>query len=695
MLFTVVSVISLSPSAFADHSEVTIEAAAGSGAPGCEETDDGCYIPSTATVDVGGVVIMSNPDTAAHTFTAGTPSDGPSGEFDTGLLMAANSFEWSPDTVGEVPYFCMVHPWMIGTIIVQEVEAAEETMMMEEEETMMMEEEETMMMEEEETMMMEEEETMMMEEEETMMMEEEETMMMEEEETMMMEEEETMMMEEEETMMMEEEETMMMEEEETMMELPEGAVEGLNIGDTALWVEISGDRVYISNPAEGSIHVIDATTNKVINTIQSMVGVTVLEVVEDKNKLYASVMEHAPIQVYDLTTGASLGEIDIGEPIVTQWSKADKNYGQREYIHIQTNAIGLKYNPNTELLYAAHSTVNHVNVIDTNNDQDLGDIPVGKTPLMIEIDQERNIGYVTNWETNDVSVLDLESNEQIKTLNTGFVPDQMEIDYDNNRLYVTHHGSPHVSVIDLRTQEIETKIQLDGPTHALALDTINDILHVTYLPESGVTGPGLPGKVEFIETGTNQVVGDFSIPDNPFTIDIDSENQKLYASIVEDGVIFIVDLNGDPDYQEILVQAEETAPTVSSTEEPGGGCLIATAAYGTELAPQVQLLREIRDNTIMSTGSGASFMAGFNSLYYSFSPTIADMERDNPMFQETVRAFITPMISTLSIMTLAEPGSESDVLGLGISVIALNLGIYIAAPAIVGFAISKQLKSRK
>ena len=111
------------PAAFADHSEVTIEAAAGSGAPGCEETADGCYIPSTATVDVGGVVIMSNPDTAAHTFTAGTPADGPSGEFDTGLLMAQNSFEWSPETVGEVPYFCMVHPWMIGTIIVQEVGA--------------------------------------------------------------------------------------------------------------------------------------------------------------------------------------------------------------------------------------------------------------------------------------------------------------------------------------------------------------------------------------------------------------------------------------------------------------------------------------------------------------------------------------------------------------------------------------------
>jgi len=137
---------------------------------------------------------------------------------------------------------------------------------------------------------------------------------------------------------------------------------------------------------------------------------------------------------------------------------------------------------------------------------------------------------------------------------------------------------------------------------------------------------------------------------------------------------------------------------VIKTEKPeskGGGCLIATAAYGTELAPQVQFLREIRDNTVMSTSSGIAFMSGFNQLYYSFSPTIADMERENPMFQEAVRAFITPMISTLSIMTLADDGSEVEVLGLGISVIALNLGMYIAAPALIGIKVHNHIKSRK
>ena len=121
IILSIVLLITLSfPLVSADHSEVTIEAAQGSGAPGCEETAEGCYIPSTATVDVGGKVIMLNPDTAAHTFTAGSPIDGPSDEFDTGLIMAGSSYEYSPNTVGEIPYFCMVHPWMKGIIMVQE-----------------------------------------------------------------------------------------------------------------------------------------------------------------------------------------------------------------------------------------------------------------------------------------------------------------------------------------------------------------------------------------------------------------------------------------------------------------------------------------------------------------------------------------------------------------------------------------------
>ena len=118
-----------------------------------------------------------------------------------------------------------------------------------------------------------------------------------------------------------------------------------------------------------------------------------------------------------------------------------------------------------------------------------------------------------------------------------------------------------------------------------------------------------------------------------------------------------------------------------------GGCLIATAAFGSELAPQIQLLREIRDNKVMNTAMGASFITGFNQLYYSFSPTIADMERDNPAFKELVKIGITPMISSLSIMSAAD--SEQEIIGSGIGVILLNVGMYFVAPAMLFFSIKK------
>jgi len=139
---------------------------------------------------------------------------------------------------------------------------------------------------------------------------------------------------------------------------------------------------------------------------------------------------------------------------------------------------------------------------------------------------------------------------------------------------------------------------------------------------------------------------------------------------------------------------EKGSEGIGEIQEKGGGCLIATAAYGSELAPQIQFLREIRDNTVMSTASGAYFMNGFNQFYYSFSPNIADLERENPAFQETVRLFITPMISSLSIMTLADQGNDLQVVGLGMSIIALHLGMYVAAPAFVGITINKKLKSK-
>ena len=479
VLFAIISVISITP-AFADHSEVTIETAAGSGAPGCEETAEGCYIPSTATVDVGGKVIMSNTDTAAHTFTAGTPEDGPSGEFDTGLLMAANSFEYSPDTVGEIDYFCMVHPWMQGVIVVQEVEA-EETMVKETHE-------------------------------------------------------------------------------EKMMAIKTIVVEGVD--------------VTMASPIEGSAE--------------------------------------APVTIIEFG--------DYQCPKCDQWFQNEKPTITSDYIN--TNKAKLYF---VDFPFLGQDSDNAANASYCANDQGM----FWEYHSMLYNNQG---GINEGWATVDAlkqfgADLDLDTHEFNECIDSNMHTDRVSY----NKQVGTSNGVEGTPVFIIIGSDGTTE-RIDGPQSS---DTFGEVI--------------------------DAMLG-----------------MSMEEALAESG--------------EKLKETEEMMETTPEESE-GGGCLIATAAFGTELAPQVQLLREVRDNTVMSTTSGAAFMTGFNQLYYSFSPTIADMERENPMFQEAVRVFITPMISTLSILILAEDGNELQVFGLGVSIIALNLGMYIAAPAIAGFAISKRLRN--
>jgi len=158
--------------------------------------------------------------------------------------------------------------------------------------------------------------------------------------------------------------------------------------------------------------------------------------------------------------------------------------------------------------------------------------------------------------------------------------------------------------------------------------------------------------------------------------------------------------NGVDDFDSQLSRFEETIDSFeilskdSSIDEPieeGGGCLIATATFGSELSPQVQQLRELRDNQLLQTEAGTNFMNSFNDFYYSFSPYIADYERENPVFKEVVKIAITPMLSSLSLLNYVEIDSEAEVLGYGISLILLNIGMYIGIPASMILGIRKYI----
>jgi len=137
--------------------------------------------------------------------------------------------------------------------------------------------------------------------------------------------------------------------------------------------------------------------------------------------------------------------------------------------------------------------------------------------------------------------------------------------------------------------------------------------------------------------------------------------------------------------------ALESNPEEQQQQSNGGGCLIATAAFGSEMAPQVQFLRELRDNTVLQTESGISFMTGFNQFYYSFSPAVADYERENPVFKEAVKLTLTPLLTSLTLLQYTDIDSESEMLGYGIGVILLNIGLYFVAPAVLIMAVRKRI----
>ena len=150
-----------------------------------------------------------------------------------------------------------------------------------------------------------------------------------------------------------------------------------------------------------------------------------------------------------------------------------------------------------------------------------------------------------------------------------------------------------------------------------------------------------------------------------------------------DGKMQLIDFVTHPVFVQLMNEARAEYEPAPLPPVRVGGCLIATASYGSELAPQVQLLREIRDNTVLQTQSGASFMNAFNHFYYSFSPTIADYERESPIFKEAVKLTLTPLLASLTLLQYADIDSEHEMLGYGIGIILLNIGMYFIAPAIL------------
>ncbi len=259
-------------------------------------------------------------------------------------------------------------------------------------------------------------------------------------------------------------------------------------------------------------------------------------------------------------------------------------------------------------------------------------------------------------------------------------------------LIIPVYGESQTSSTDKKTLDVKLSYEdvVPGELTRLVIEFINpqkqDIqIHIDYTITISKDGENIFQTPNLIHTSEGVVKGlKVEFPENGiYTMNIGIEG-ILFSPIPEETVSFDITV-GDA-----FAQPAQN-DTVPPTEE-NGGCLIATAAYGSEMAPQIQQLRELRDNTILSTKSGIAFMNGFNQVYYSFSPSVSDLERENPVFKEMVKIGLTPMLSSLSLLNLVEIDSEQEMLGYGISIILLNIGMYVGIPI---FGILKLNQFRK
>jgi len=407
----------------------------------------------------------------------------------------------------------------------------------------------------------------------------------------------------------------------------------------------------------------------------------------------------------DTKLDAEFNSIKHNRGIVSMARSADPNSAGSQFfiVHQDSNSLDGKYTAFGRLAtQESFETLDKIAAVSTGtNDRpvDSEQVRIIKTTIMATEDVLGYIPYVDPERTETLTPTTESITNQI------FESQELDITFSAPVGWLLQQpdssivGSPDVAAVGPKIDEINPVISLtikdegDKTIDELITEKNNVLAEAVYLNKLEIIAQ------EKIKTNVYQTeaIGNFEVDDETLQIKflevmILSEQKSYtfaYSNTVDNFNNDILKFQESLDSFRILSQ-ESTIMTSSedkSTEE-GGGCLIATAAYGSELSPQVQLLREIRDNQLMNTESGSAFMSAFNNVYYSFSPIIADYERENPLFKEAVKIAITPMISSLSLMDNAN--SESEVLGLGLSVIALNLGMYLGVPTIIVIGIKKK-----
>ena len=696
------------PSSFAEYSEITIASVLNSGfGEGCELTEDGCYSPNTATVDVGGVVIFSNIDSVSHTFTAGNVTDGKTGEFDTSIIESGRTATWVADVVGEIDYFCTIHPWMTGLLTVQG-----SNNIVEQEPNIIFGKTLIENMTPSTEFVNDPITIDGIKSVELLGVYMKFNIRISDS------------FDEPITMILKDGKKNIIYTKETFA--PTGQIhvnlkldfDTLDRGETMEFFVIHDDnsqekKFYTSNfgatieldkkvylwtdsayiTITAPEHNLDSElVDEIGNTKDNPVKVSTRGDELDQYKLIETGKDTGEFWgTVQLTPNNQSGdniESSVGDPMTTLTATDNDGLTVSFEFSEDETVVGSAL---IRSVVEADERAKHIHGFHI-----AYDIPEHREVLQILGDKELSgLGEVRAF-------IEFPDNT-IKLEKTQFKEDgSFEILFDLPEEPVVGTYNISISnnsgVIDDITIEVTDKTPFGSKSKTVEETLLVDtpVIETPITPEpmpDPVPEPEPLGIASFVDKSKDPQSYVERYSHEPEYKEWFDENYPQYSSIYQavglsEPTVEVADTSNCG----VGTESVNGICTVIQTEEKsdnGGGCLIATATYGSELSPQVQLLRELRDNQLLQTESGTQFMTMFNDVYYSFSPIIADYERENPLFKEAVKIAITPMISSLSLMENAE--SESEVLSIGISVIMLNLGMYLGVPAIVIIGIRKRI----
>jgi len=609
---------------------VRIPEGAGS-SPECEESSM-CYLPWRATINQGEQIKWMNKDNVGHTITTGTPSSGPNGIFDSSLIKGGYSLIAKFDFPIKTDYFCMVHPWMSGKINVVETESPSTS-------------------------------------------QEITSKQLEPVEKSISNEEVKENFSKTGILILDNRHPMKINFDETVLILKDD----VNV------LRISGD-FKITEPTvikqDGS--------KKYLKNLTALRGLFQTSYVEaSDSKFYGSTYgETYPSELYSKTCD-------------------DLRYGQYDWNKDEYFAMCFSLpktiKNNFELFHVTESLEGCTPNIPVSQKLSKCVTPV---TLLQNVDEISYDDYITRFVTHDEN-LEIVISDYSKIEKSGY--DIIQLNFE-----VTNYSSDPITI----SSDQLSLITDDGINLGKSYENISNVSidesDVNEVMKSLREGENL--SPELSEKMKQNIVNDC----RNSTINLNPLITKTYQYCFESPKNHVVDTfvyqnfddislcdRYDEDCKQNIVKISPKSLTVASVDTPsseniiedsssseGGGCLIATAAFGSEMAPQVQFLREIRDNTVLQTTSGTTFMNGFNQFYYSFSPQIADYERENPVFKEVVKVSLAPLLTSLTLLNYVEIDSEEEMLGYGISIILLNIGMYFVVPAILVISVKKVIFER-